>query len=85
MVEESGAENVQERLSHLQRILYLGISVGMRSTSTSALGVMLMLSPLHLFIKQEARHVRSFRHSEILIRMTDETPLLLALGQICDL
>jgi hypothetical protein len=53
--------------------------------STSALEVMLMLPPLHLFIKQEARlqgngfsYVPNFGHSEVLLRMTDETPLLLA-------
>jgi hypothetical protein len=62
----------------------------MRSTPKSALEVMLMLPPLLLFIKQEARqeanrllgngcsYVPNFLHSEVLIRMTDETPLLLA-------
>jgi hypothetical protein len=50
MVEESGAEE-----SHLQRMTCLRISGGMRSTLTSALKAMLMLPPLHLFIKQEAR------------------------------
>jgi hypothetical protein len=49
-----------------------------------------MLPPLHLFIKQEARqaanrllgndcsYVPNFGHSEVLIKMTDEMPLLLA-------
>jgi hypothetical protein len=49
-----------------------------------------MLPPLHLFIKQEARHaayrqlgngrsqVPNFGHSEVLIKMTDEMLLLLA-------
>jgi hypothetical protein len=48
-----------------------------------------MLSPLHLIIKQEARqaanrlgngcsYMPNFAHSEVLIRMTDETHLLLA-------
>jgi hypothetical protein len=32
---------------------------GMRSTPTSALDVMLILSPLHLFIKQEARQANN--------------------------
>jgi hypothetical protein len=57
---------------------------------TSALEVMLMLPPLHLFTKQEARqaankllgnecsNVPSFGHFEVLIKMTDEMPLLLA-------
>jgi hypothetical protein len=48
------------------------------------------LPPLHLFIKQEARqvayrllgngcsYVPNFEHSEVVIRMTDETPLMLA-------
>jgi hypothetical protein len=48
------------------------------------------LPPLYLLIKQEARqvinrllgngcsYVPNFEHSEVLIRMTDETPLLLA-------
>jgi hypothetical protein len=50
-----------------------------------------MLPPLHLFIKQKAiqaakrllgngcSYVSNFGHSEILIKMTDEMPLLLAL------
>jgi hypothetical protein len=50
---------------------------------------MLMLPPLHLFIKHEARqaakrllgngcsYVLNFGHSEVLIKMTDEMPLLL--------
>jgi hypothetical protein len=53
MVEESGAE----KCSHLLRMMWLGITGGMRATLTSALEVMLMLPPLHLFIKQEAREV----------------------------
>jgi hypothetical protein len=67
-----------------------GITGGMRSTPKSALEVMLMLPPLNLFIKQEARqaanrllgngcsYVPNFGHSEVLIRMNDETPLVLA-------
>jgi hypothetical protein len=47
-------KNAQESLSRLQRMKCLGITVGMRST-TSTLEVMLMCPPLHLFIKQEAR------------------------------
>jgi hypothetical protein len=51
---------------------------------------MLMLPPLHLFIKQEARqaanrllgnrcsYVLNFGYSELLIKMTDEMALLLA-------
>jgi hypothetical protein len=82
-------KNAQKRLSHLQRMTCLGITGGMRSTSTSVLKVMLTLPPSHLFIKQEARqapnrllgngcYVPNFRHSEFLIKMTDENPLLLA-------
>jgi hypothetical protein len=79
-------KNAQQRLFHLHRMTCLGNTGGMRSTATSALDVMLMLPPLHLFIKQEARqaayrllgNVPNFGHSEVLIRMTDETPLLLA-------
>jgi hypothetical protein len=83
-------KNAQERLSHLQRMTCLGITGGMRSTPTSTLEVMLMLPPLHLFIKQKARqatnrllgngysYLPNFGRSEVLIRMTDETPLLLA-------
>jgi hypothetical protein len=49
-----------------------------------------MLPPLHFFIKQEARqaanrllengcsYVSNFGHSEVLIKITDEIPLLLA-------
>jgi hypothetical protein len=48
-------KNAQKRLSHLQRMMCLGITGGMRSTPTSDLEVMLMFPPLHLFIKQEAR------------------------------
>jgi hypothetical protein len=67
---------------------YLRITGGVRSTPMP-LEVMLMLPPLHLFIKQGARqvasrllgngcsHMPNFGHSEVLIRMTDETPLLL--------
>jgi hypothetical protein len=83
-------KNAQKWLSHLQRMTCLGITGGMRSTPTSALEVMLMLPPLHLFIKQEARqaayrlllngcsNVPNFEHSEVLIKITDELPLLLA-------
>jgi hypothetical protein len=85
-------KNAQNSLSHLQRMTCLGISGGMRSTPTSALDVMLMLPPLHLFIKQEAReganrllrngcsYVSNFGHSEVLIKMTDEMRLLLVLS-----
>jgi hypothetical protein len=48
-------KNAQKRLSNLQRMMCLRTTGGMRSTPTSALEVMLMLSPLDLFIKQEAR------------------------------
>jgi hypothetical protein len=82
-------KNAQKRLSHLLRMTCLGITGGMRSTPTSALEVVLMLPPLHLFRKQEARraanrlrangfsYVPNFGHSEILIKMTDEMLLLL--------
>jgi hypothetical protein len=61
----------------------LGITGGRRSTPKSALEVMLMLTPLHLFIKQEARQVTNRLlgngwHSEVMIKMTDEMALLLA-------
>jgi hypothetical protein len=79
-------KNAQKLLSHLQWMTCLGITGGMRSKATSGLEVMLMLPPLHLFIKQAARlaayrllgNVPNFGHSEVLIRMTDEMPLLLA-------
>jgi hypothetical protein len=48
-------KNTKKRLSHLQRMTCLGITGGIRSIPTSALEVMLMWPPLHLFIKQEAR------------------------------
>jgi hypothetical protein len=48
-------KNAQKSLAHLQRMTCLGITGGMRSTPTSALEVMLMRPPSHLFIKQEAR------------------------------
>jgi hypothetical protein len=51
-------KNAQKRLSHLQRMTCLGITGGMRSTPTSALEVMLMLPPLHLFIKQKAKRLK---------------------------
>jgi hypothetical protein len=44
-------KNAQKRLSRLQRMTCLGILGGMRSTPTSALEVMLMLSPFLLLIK----------------------------------
>jgi hypothetical protein len=56
----------------------------------SALEVMLMLPPLHFFIKQKARqaanrllgngcsYLPNFGHSEVLIKITDEMLLLLA-------
>jgi hypothetical protein len=68
----------------------LGITGGMRSTPTFALEIMLIMPPLRLFIKQDARQVANillgngcsdvpnFGHTEVLTRMTDETPLLLA-------
>jgi hypothetical protein len=83
-------KNAQKSLSHLQWMTCLGITGGMRSTPTSVLEVMLMLPPLHLFIKQKARqaanrllgngcsYVLNFGQSEVLIEMTDEMPLLLA-------
>jgi hypothetical protein len=63
-------KNAQKRLSHLQRI------------------GMLMLPPFHFTIKQEARlaanrlvgngcsYVPNYGHTEVLIKMTDEMPLL---------
>jgi hypothetical protein len=57
---------------------------------SSVIEAMLMLPPLHLFIKQKARQaanrllgngyscVLNFGHSEVLIKMTDEMALLLA-------
>jgi hypothetical protein len=76
-------------LSDLQRMTFLGITGGMRSTpTTSALEVMLMLPPLHLFIKLEARqvanrllgngcsYVPNFGHSEVLNKMTEMLLLL---------
>jgi hypothetical protein len=67
-------KNAQKRLSHLQRLTGFRITGGMRSTPTYALEVMLMLPPLHLFIKQDAIQVANTL-LELLIRMTDETPL----------
>jgi hypothetical protein len=43
-------KNAQKMLSHLQWMMCLGITGGMRPTPTSALEVMLMLPPLHLFV-----------------------------------
>jgi hypothetical protein len=75
-------KNAQKRFSHLQRMACLGITGDMRSTPTSALEVMLMVPPLHLFIKQEvkqaANRLLGNGHSEVLIKMTEEMPLLLA-------
>jgi hypothetical protein len=45
-------KNAQKRLSLAADDVF---GNGMRSTPTSALEVLLMLPPLHLFIKQEAR------------------------------
>jgi hypothetical protein len=71
-------------------MMCLGITGVMRSTPTSGLEVMLILPPLHLLIKQEARqaanrllgngcsYVPNFGHAEVSIKMTDEMPLLLA-------
>jgi hypothetical protein len=61
-------KNAQKRLCHLQQMTSLGITDGMRSTPVSALEVMLMVPPLHLFIKQEARQVAN-RLLQILIRI----------------
>jgi hypothetical protein len=84
-------KNAQKMHSHLQRMTCLGVTGGMRSTPPSALEVMLMLPHLlHLFIKQEVRqaanrlkgngcaYVTNFGHSEVLFKMTDKMPLLLA-------
>jgi hypothetical protein len=90
MVEESGAEKCSEKSLSLTADDVLGITGAMRSTPTSALKVMLMLPPLHLFIQQKARqavnrllgkgcsYVPNFGHSEVLIKMTGEMSLLLA-------
>jgi hypothetical protein len=48
-------KNAQKSLSHLQRMTYLGITGGMRSTPTSALNVILVLPPLHLFIEKRGQ------------------------------
>jgi hypothetical protein len=90
-------KNAQKWLFHMQRMTSLGITGGMRSTLTSALEVMLKLPPLHLFIKQVARqaanrllgngcsYVPNFGHLAVLIKMTDEMPLLLApRDNLCD-
>jgi hypothetical protein len=83
-------KNAQKRLSHLQRMTCLEITGGMRLTPTSTLEAILMLPPLYLLIKQEARqaangllgngcsYVLNFGHSEVFIKITDEMPLLLA-------
>jgi hypothetical protein len=82
MREESGAKKCLETaLSLTWRMTCFGITGGMRSTPTSSLEAMLMLSPIHLFIRQAANrltrngysYVQNFGHSEVLIRMTDET------------
>jgi hypothetical protein len=54
MVEDSGAEKCSEKALSLAADDVFG-KYGMRSTPTSALEVMLVLPPLHLFIKQEVR------------------------------
>jgi hypothetical protein len=82
-------KNAQKILSHLMRMTFLGINGCMRLTPTSSLEVMLMLPRLHLFIKQEARQAANrllnFRHSEVLFKMTDKMPLLLApRDKFCD-
>jgi hypothetical protein len=88
-------KNAQRSLAHLQRMTCLGITGGMRSTPTSALEVMLMLPPLHLFTKQEAiqvanillgngcSYVPSFGHSEVLIKITDAS-MVGSKRQFCD-
>jgi hypothetical protein len=89
IVEESGAEKCSEKALCLQRMTCLEITGGMRLTPTSALEVILMLPPINLFIKQGARqgyrllgngcsYLPIFGHSKVLIKMTDEMPLLLA-------
>jgi hypothetical protein len=74
-VEKSGAEKC------FNIVLSLGITGSMRSTPTSADVI------LYLFIKQEAKqvanrllgngcsYVPNFGHSEVLIRLTEKTPL----------
>jgi hypothetical protein len=85
MVEKSGTEKCSEM------VLSLAVDDVFWNYwwYASALEVMLMLPPLHLCIKQEARQaanrllengcscVPNFGHSEVLFRITDETPLLL--------
>jgi hypothetical protein len=89
IVEEVKLKNAQKMYSHFQRMTCLGVTGGMRSTPPSVLEVMLMFPPLNLFLKQEVRqvakrlgngcsYVTNFGHTEVLFKMTDEMPLLLA-------
>jgi hypothetical protein len=82
--------SVNHKIGRLQRLTCICVTGSMRSTPTSALEVLLMLPPLSIFIEKESRHA-AYRlkctgkfnrakvgHSEILTRMTEEDPLLLA-------
>jgi hypothetical protein len=83
-------KNAQNSLSRLQRMTCLGITGGMAFNTNVSFRGMLMLPSLHLFIKQESRqvanrllgngcsYVPNFGHLEVLIKMTDKMPLLLA-------
>jgi hypothetical protein len=78
-------KNAQKSLSHLQWMMCLGITGGMRSTPTSALEVMLMLPPLHLFIKQEAIQAANRLLGNVLkFGNSENASIVASKGQICD-
>jgi hypothetical protein len=82
-------KNAQTWLFHMEPLTSLGSTGGMRSTSTSALKVMLKLPPLKQVARQAANRVLgngcsympNFGHLTVLIKMTDEMPIVGSKGQ----
>jgi hypothetical protein len=90
MVQENGAENCSEKvLSLAANDVFENYWWYAFNTNVCFRGYV-NIAPLHLFIKQEARqaanrllgngcsYVPNFGHSEVLIKIPDEMPLLLA-------
>jgi hypothetical protein len=79
MVEENGAEKCSEKA---QRMTCLGITGGMRSTPTYALEVVSLTfvhrQAANRLLGNGCSYVPNFAHSEVLIKMTEEMPLLMA-------
>jgi hypothetical protein len=79
--------SVNRKTAHLQRLAYVNITESMHSTPTAALEVILIWSPLGIYIEEEARQATyrlncsgkftraRFGHSDVFDKMTNEWPI----------